>query len=83
MGKQSSGKRAVVSDEIGVQERWMKGMGRLMIDDIVSILYKYLGLLMEKKTNMYNISSLRIGVFYGMNIETVLYLYNERVTLWT
>lgn len=49
MGKQSSGKRAVVSDEIGVQERWMKGMGRLMIDDIVSILYKYLGLLMEKK----------------------------------
>lgn len=83
MGKQSSGKRAVVSDEIGVQERLMKGMGRLMIDDIVSILYKYLGLLMEKK-NMYNISSLRIGgVFYRMNIETVLYLYNERVTLWT
>lgn len=62
----------------------MKGMGRLMIDDIVSILYKYLGLLMKKKKNMYNISSLRIGgVFYGMNIETVLYLYNERVTLWT
>lgn len=32
MGKQSWGRRAVVSDEVGVQERWMRDMGLLMID---------------------------------------------------